>query len=220
MLKDSTDAECIGRGGSSGCQLKEGTVDSKARWRIYNLEMPKYGYVILAVGWILWFLPFPLAGWNWATPAKRDPRARWGMLLQGVAYAMLWQGVFWMRPLSSLRLGLSVVFLVLAALMSWTSTRALGRHLRLDAALSPDHRLVRTGPYGVLRHPIYTSMFCLLLGTGFMVTSPMLFVAAVIVFLGGTEIRVQIEDKLLATRFGDEFREYQGNVSAYIPFLR
>jgi protein-S-isoprenylcysteine O-methyltransferase Ste14 len=58
----------------------------------------------------------------------------------------------------------------LASLLSWTATRALGRHLRFDAALTPDHQLVRSGPYRLLRHPIYTSMFCLLLGTGFVIT--------------------------------------------------
>lgn len=182
--------------------------------------MPSYGYVILAVGWILWFLPFPLAGWNGSKPASMDPRARWGIVLQVLGYVLLWQGHFWVRPLVEWRMLISIPLLAAAALLSWTSTRALGRHLRLDAALSADHRLVRTGPYAVLRHPIYASMLCVLLGTGFMVTSPLLFVAAVIVFLAGTEIRVQIEDRLLAERFGDEFWEYQGSASAYIPYVR
>jgi protein-S-isoprenylcysteine O-methyltransferase Ste14 len=92
--------------------------------------------------------------------------------------------------------------------------------LRFDAALTSDHELVRTGPYRIVRHPIYTSMFCLLLGTGFMVTPPLLFLVAIILFIGGTEIRVRIEDSLLASRFGDKFRAYQRSVSAYIPLVR
>ncbi len=182
--------------------------------------MPIYAYVIVVVGMIVWFLPFPLAGWNRSSPASRDVRARWGMVLQMVSYALLWQGHFWRMSPGGWRVGVSIVLFLLAALLSWTAPRALGRHLRFDAALSPDHQLVRSGPYRVLRHPIYTSMLCVLLGMGAMVTSPMLFVAAVLVFLAGTEIRVQIEDRLLAARFGEEFREYQGRVSAYIPFLR
>lgn len=187
---------------------------------LYNRRMPNYGYVILLVGWVLWFLPFLLTGWNRSTPTNKDARARWGIGLQGVSYVFLWQGHFWMRSPGSLRVGLSVLMLLCAVLLSWTSTRALGRHLRFDAALSPDHRLVSTGPYRMLRHPIYTSMFCLLLGTGFLLTSPLLFLAAVVVFLVGTEIRVRIEDQLLQGRFGEQFREYQGKVSAYIPFVR
>jgi protein-S-isoprenylcysteine O-methyltransferase Ste14 len=63
-------------------------------------------------------------------------------------------------------------------------------------------------------------MFCLLLGTGFLITPPLLFLGAIILFIGGTEIRVRIEDALLASRFDEKFREYQRSVSAYIPLVR
>ena len=182
--------------------------------------MPTYAYIIVAVGWVFWFLPFPIARWNWNTPQKSDHRARWGLLLQSIAYVLLWQGHFWSRSPEAWQTALSVLFLALAILLSWTSTRALGRHLRFDAALSPDHELVRSGAYRVLRHPIYASMFSLLLGIGFMVASPLLFLSAILVFLAGTEIRVHVEDKLLASRFGNEFQNYQHTVSAYIPLVR
>jgi protein-S-isoprenylcysteine O-methyltransferase Ste14 len=187
---------------------------------IYNPGMPAYAYVILAVGWILWFLPFPLTGWKAGTPVKSDRRARWGLSLEVVGYTLLWQGPFWVQRPSSLRVGLSIAMLVTAALLSWTSTRALGRHLRFDAALSVDHRLVRSGPYRMVRHPVYASMLCLLLGTGFMVAGPWWFAAGLLAFVVGTEIRVKVEDGLLAARFGEEFREYQRSVPAYIPYLR
>jgi protein-S-isoprenylcysteine O-methyltransferase Ste14 len=182
--------------------------------------MPIYAYLILAVGWLLWFLPFPLNGWNRNAPQKSDPRARWGLLLQGAAYAILWQGHFWTRSPAPWQTALSILFLVFAAFLSWTSTRALGRHLRFDAALSPDHELIRSGPYRLIRHPIYTSMLCLFLGTGFMLTPPILFALASLIFIVGTEIRVRVEDNLLASRFGVQFRTYQQDVSAYIPLVR
>jgi protein-S-isoprenylcysteine O-methyltransferase Ste14 len=182
--------------------------------------MPTYAYATLAVGWIFWFLPFPITGWNRNSPQKSDYRARWGILIQGLAYALLWQGRFWARSPAPWQTTLSILFLALAALLSWTSTRSLGRHLRFEAALSPDHQLVRSGPYRFVRHPIYTSMFCLLLGTGFMITPPLLFIPAILIFLAGTEIRVHIEDKLLASRFSEDFRHYQHTVPAYIPLVR
>jgi protein-S-isoprenylcysteine O-methyltransferase Ste14 len=46
------------------------------------------------------------------------------------------------------------------------------------------------------------------------------FIPAVLIFLAGTEIRVRIEDKLLADGFGDQFRQYRKRVSAYVPFVR
>jgi protein-S-isoprenylcysteine O-methyltransferase Ste14 len=53
-----------------------------------------------------------------------------------------------------------------------------------------------------------------------MITLWPLLLLATIVFMLGTEIRVRIEDRLLAARFGDHFREYQRRVPAYIPFLK
>jgi protein-S-isoprenylcysteine O-methyltransferase Ste14 len=63
-------------------------------------------------------------------------------------------------------------------------------------------------------------MLCLLLGIGFMITPLWLLLLATTVFLVGTEIRVRLEDRLLATRFAERFREYEHSVPAYIPFLR
>jgi protein-S-isoprenylcysteine O-methyltransferase Ste14 len=182
--------------------------------------MPGYAFGLLAIGWLVWFLPFPLTGWNRNTPAKSDPRARWGILLEVAAYALLWQGPFWAKSPTLASIALSVLFLALAGFLSWTSTRALGRHLRFDAALSHDHQLVRSGPYRLLRHPIYTSMLCLLLGTGFMIATPLRLLASTLLFVAGTEIRVRIEDGLLALRFGEEFRNYRRSVSAYVPYVR
>ncbi len=125
-----------------------------------------------------------------------------------------------MRTAELWQIVLAVLCFLCAALLSWTSTRALGRHLRFDAALSHDHQLVRSGPYGILRHPIYTSMLCVFLGTGVLVTPLLLFLVALIVFLLGTEIRVRAEDGLLASRFGEEFNRYRQTVSAYVPFVR
>ena len=49
---------------------------------------------------------------------------------------------------------------------------------------------------------------------------PTALVVSVLVFIAGTEIRVRIEDGLLASRFNDKFLDYQRSVPAYIPCLR
>src|SRR5262249_5485242 len=117
--------------------------------------MPAYAYVVLAAGWLIWMMPFLLIRRNTAPAAKLDRRARWGVLLELLAYSLLWQNKFWERSLPGWRVVLSVLLFALAALLSWTGARTLGRQWRIDAGLNPDHELVTSGPYHMVRHPIY-----------------------------------------------------------------
>jgi protein-S-isoprenylcysteine O-methyltransferase Ste14 len=182
--------------------------------------MKLYEFIILAVAWALWLTPFVLTGWHGSRTTARDRRGRWGIALQAISYAVLWQGHFWLYPPAMWRVAFSVILQLLAVLLSWTGASALGRHLRFDAALRSDHKLVKTGPYRMIRHPIYASMFFLLLGDGLMVANPQLLAIAVVVFVAGTEIRVRTEDRLLSERFGQEFKAYKRRVRAYIPLVR
>jgi protein-S-isoprenylcysteine O-methyltransferase Ste14 len=142
------------------------------------------------------------------------------MLLEVIAIALMLQSPFWTVTVLSWRTAASAVCFFLAALLSWTATRALGRQLRFDAAIGSHHELVQNGPYRVVRHPVYCSMLCLVWGIGFVATPPWLFVVATIIYLAGTEIRVRIEDRLLAERFGTTFVGYRSTTRAYLPFLR
>ena len=180
--------------------------------------MPIYVYMILTLGWLAWFAAF--------LTRKRAPRAwkinkqaRWGILLEGIGFGLVWQGRFWARE-PGWRIFPAALLLIAAALLSWTGVAALGRQWRVDAGLNPDHQLIRSGAYSLVRHPIYASMLCLLLGTGLMLTPLVVFLPALFIFLVGTEIRVRIEDGLLAAQFGDKFTGYKRKVPAYIPWLR
>jgi len=178
--------------------------------------MPIY-LLIVSIGSVLWFLPFAIARRRNEAPRKVNPRARWGIVLQAVAYALLWQGHFWEHPPTLRRIILALILFSLATVLVWSAVFRLGRQWRFDAALVADHELVSTGVYGVVRHPIYTSFFCFFLATGLLVTPNWLLLIAAVLFVIGTEIRVRIEDNLLAAQFGERFEAYKSKVSAYLP---
>jgi protein-S-isoprenylcysteine O-methyltransferase Ste14 len=79
---------------------------------------------------------------------------------------------------------------------------------------------VRSGPYGIVRHPIYSSLLAILLSTILLLTPWRWAAVSLVLFVVGTEIRVRAEDKLLASRFGPKFAEYRRKVPAYVPFVR
>jgi protein-S-isoprenylcysteine O-methyltransferase Ste14 len=181
--------------------------------------MHAYAYIVILAGITIWFYPFVPAHKR-TSPAKIvDRRSRWGMLLQFLAYSVIWQGHFWQRSLPIWRLALSVLLFVAAALLSWSSSRALAGELRIDAALGAEHRLVKSGAYALVRNPIYTSMLLVLCAMAIIVAGWQLFVVALLLFITGTEIRVRTEERLLASHFGEEFANYRRTVPAYLPLL-
>jgi protein-S-isoprenylcysteine O-methyltransferase Ste14 len=179
--------------------------------------------VELSVSWFFWGLAF----WKprkLAAGQKKvisAPASRWGIGLEVVAFALTWM---YIRPVgfekSTVSLLISMILFPPAVLLVWAATRHLGKQWRYEAALSEDHELIQTGPYAFVRHPIYTSMLCMLLATGAAWSWWPLFTAGVIFFLAGNEIRVRAEDRLLSERFGASFQAYRSRVSAYIPFIR
>jgi protein-S-isoprenylcysteine O-methyltransferase Ste14 len=183
-------------------------------------RMPSYVYIVFSVGSVLWFLPFAIARRRNETPTRVNPRARWGIVLQAIAYAILWQNNFWERSPSIWKVGLAVILFAIATFLVWSAVFRLGRQWRFDAALVSDHQLVTTGVYGLVRHPIYTSFFCFFIATGLLVSPLWVLAIASLIFLIGTEIRVRVEDNLLASQFGPHFDDYKRQVSAYLPFLK
>ena len=182
--------------------------------------MPTLAYAILAAGWIFWLVPFIVARRSRQPVKQVDRTARWGILLQVLAYTILWQSRFWKRSPTGWQMALAVAFFAVAGLLAWKSTRALGRQWRIEAGLSADHELIMSGPYRWVRHPIYTSMLCMLLATGLMTVPWPLHLLTITIMLAGIQIRVRAEDALLASRFGEQFQEYRRAVPGYIPFLR
>jgi protein-S-isoprenylcysteine O-methyltransferase Ste14 len=181
--------------------------------------MPLYAYLLIVIAIVLWFYPFVPAHQKTRGASVVNKAARWGVLLQLAAFTLLWQGHFWERSLPLWRLAVSVVLFALAIALSWTSSRVLTGQMRIDAALGAEHHLVRSGPYALVRNPIYTSMLLVICATGVIVTPWQLFVPAIVLFVIGTEIRVRTEEKLLAERFGEEFQLYRRKVPAYLPLL-
>ncbi len=178
-------------------------------------------YLTLIVSWVVWLTPFVRMKRSGGVPAERvDPRARVGVGLQSLAYWLLFANPFWRSDISSLRLAGAIVFALAGCLLAMTALKALGRHWRIDAGLNSDHELVRSGPYTIVRHPIYLSMFSMLIATGCVVAPKLFLAASIVIFLIGTEVRVTIEDALLSSRFSADFEQYRRSVRAYIPLVR
>lgn len=150
-----------------------------------------------------------------------NSRSMGGMLLEAIAFGI----VLGFRrsasePAPEALLWCGAMLAPVAVLVSVYAAYSLGREFRIQAVVTDDHRLVSSGPYRFVRHPIFASLLALLVATGILITRWPALAAAVVVFLAGTEIRVRAEDALLAARFGGVFEAYRARTAAYIPFVR
>ncbi len=167
-----------------------------------------------------WAVPFVLriAQPGGRTHVVSSRRVHAGFWLQFAACAAAW--IFRIPATSAPRIAVFAVLAPVAIALAWWSTRRLGPQFAVHAGLYADHELVRTGPYALVRHPIYASVLLMWLATAALITRWEAWLPALAVLLIGTEIRVRGEDALLARRFGDEFQEYRRTTRAYVPFLR
>ena len=180
-------------------------------------------YVALVVLWVVWFYPFVFRAPHFQKRESITAAAptRMGLLLECIAIALAWS--FRLPPSSPpgwARVAPAIALGVIAAVISWGAVKHLGRQFRLHAGLYVDHELVRTGPYAIVRHPIYASLLAMLVCTQLMLTRWAWVPVSLALFFLGTEIRVRTEDRLLKSRFGEEFEAYRKRVPAYLPFVR
>ncbi len=184
-------------------------------------------YGVIVSWWV-----FGLTFWLRKTPPrakaeKRDRTSLLGLLVQAVAYFIVWsaplrQGRFSLVTKGSPATGwvLAGLVLAIAAASVWlviAAVRQLGKQWALSARLVEGHTLIQDGPYHFVRNPIYTGMFGMLLATGLAVGRWIPLLVAILLFAMGTYIRVQIEERLLRQAFGEEFEAYARNVPALIP---
>jgi protein-S-isoprenylcysteine O-methyltransferase Ste14 len=188
-----------------------------------NSALTIVAWVVLMVSWFAWAYPFIFRAPHQqkrASVTMVGP-TRAGLFLECTAIFLAFTcHAAADAPPSALRLAGTLIFGPIAALLSWSSVRHLGRQFRITAGLYEDHELVTTGPYAIVRHPIYASLLAILAATLSLLTPWQWALLSLALFVAGTEIRVATEDGLLASRFGNDFEEYRKRVKAYVPGVR
>jgi hypothetical protein len=87
----------------------------------------------------------------------------------------------------------------------------------LGAAFAGLARLAH-GPYRIVRHPIYTGILLMFLGTAMILGQVCGYLGFVLAF-AAWYLKSRAEDSLLAAQFGPQFDAYRARVHALIPGL-
>ncbi len=94
---------------------------------------------------------------------------------------------------------------------------ALGRYFRAVVHIQEGHRVVRTGPYRVLRHPSYTGLLVATLGVGLLFGNAGSTVVFELLLIAAVVYRIRIEEKMLLDGLGDAYADYMRETSRLIP---
>ena len=190
--------------------------------------LPTLVFVIVMICWFVFAGVFLLRKKPPSPPdQKREPGSLFGVALQGVSYGIIWgvrRATF--TPIISGSEAVSMLAGLLAICAAvgsvWLVTLAvktLGKEWSLTARLVEGHKLATSGPYALVRHPIYTGMLGMLVATGLALSHWAAILTALVFFLIGTTIRVRSEEKLLREAFGEQFENYARSVRAIVPGL-
>lgn len=95
---------------------------------------------------------------------------------------------------------------------------SIGRNWSGAVTVKVDHQLVRTGPYSVVRHPIYSGLLFALLGTAIALGQVRGLVALLLAAIAWRR-KSLVEEQYMTEQFGAEYTAYQHDVKALLPFI-
>jgi protein-S-isoprenylcysteine O-methyltransferase Ste14 len=122
----------------------------------------------------------------------------------------------WLPPLVVAFVG-AIVAAIGVAFAIWARI-TIGRNWSGSVTLKKDHELQTKGPYALVRHPIYTGLYAMCLGTAITfgeVANVLVFVIAVAIFT----FKIRSEETLMCEAFPNEYPSYRERVKSVIPFL-
>ncbi len=134
-----------------------------------------------------------------------------GRLLHVSSQSQLWH--------TRLALGVVSDCIVLAgaAFTVWARI-TLGRNWSAEVTFKQDHELIESGPYALARHPIYTGLIVMALGTAINYGRAVGF-AVFISLCVGLWWKAWQEEQIMSTHFPDAYPQYKARVHAIIPFV-
>ena len=157
-------------------------------------------------------------------PWWRGTRGEWYVAIQIVLFALILLGPrtlpglpAWSAAASGIARGGGVLLMVSGALLLLASAFRLGSNLTPLPYPKAHATLVQSGPYRVVRHPIYAGVILLAYGWAFFVRGWLTLVcaSALLILL---EVKSTREEQWLSERFPG-YAEYQRRVRKLIPFV-
>ena len=183
------------------------------------------GYIVLGC-WICFFAYWIIRARQGKKIAERQ--GVWSALTHrfplGFSYYLL---VAWFLPLpmnlsvtshADLAIAMGDFICVLGLFVTLWARRTLAGNWSSDVTFKQGHELIRRGPYRFVRHPIYTGLLTMCLGTAIEIGRLRGWLALPLM-TAALWIKLKQEEALMLRHFPDEYQDYQKQVKALVPFV-
>lgn len=184
-------------------------------------------YVFLAIGWYVIRIPHERRARR--TPVSRSARGIRERVLLSISLTGL--GIL---PFAYVAFGFprfakytfqpslawaGAIVAAAALLLFYLTHRALGRNWSVSLDLRESHKLVTSGIYTYVRHPMYSAFWLWAIAQALLLPSWIAGPAGLVGFGTLYFFRVGEEEKLMSEAFGDEYRDYIDRTGRVIPRL-
>ncbi len=180
--------------------------------------------------WLVWVLTW----WVFALNVKATVRSQ-APVPRAVNFALLWiaAALLWSPRIAPPRLderflpgsqwqlwaALGAALTLLGLLFTLWARIYLGRNWSgSGVTIKADHELITGGPYGLVRHPIYSGLALAFIGTALAV-GQWRGVLAVALALIAIVHRIFVEERFMREQFGAAYDAYAQRVRAFVPCL-
>ena len=183
---------------------------------------------LLSLIWLAWVVSWVVASfWSGRTKSFVPTRDSWVYRLPILIGAILlspWTagavGASQLYNPGDIGTYLLAVVVLFGISFTWWARIHLGRFWSNAITHKEDHRIVDTGPYGVVRHPIYTGLIIAILATGVAVATWTSLLGALFIAFGEWQ-KARMEEGFLSAELGqDAYGLYSRRVPMIVPFLR
>jgi protein-S-isoprenylcysteine O-methyltransferase Ste14 len=171
--------------------------------------------------WLLWLGYWLIAAKNTAPTQKSESFLTGALYRAATVIGVLL--IFSLRrpraqlwPVTVPLLCLAVILMICGFSFAIWARRHLGRYWSATVALKRGHQLIDSGPYSLVRHPIYSGLLLSMAGT-VMTIGTIQSVCGYVVLLSALIFKLVAEERLLAAHFGPVYKDYQQQVKALIP---
>jgi len=112
-----------------------------------------------------------------------------------------------------------ITLYILGLLLRYVSIIHLGRFFTRNVAVSESHELISSGPYKILRHPLYLGLFLLSTSVPLFFSNIILTPIAYLLMGYILNHRMTLEEHILESSLGQTYKNWKKSRYKFIPFI-